>query len=249
MIFQEKKIGVGSATVKDKYNDRTTYSYTDRPSSSELSGNLNTFACQIEKLKRLIVGTDLDTGETKYTDIPDIIFIQGGTNDRADTAQKEETYEQQFYIAQNAYYTKNGSSEVQQGTVYVKPDVEQIDRTSFAGAIRYLYEELHTLYPNARIYFITPSRLSYGTGNNIDSIKKSEQIKKVCNYLSIPVIDWGADTGINYIDNSMSGSGTSADPYIIRNVTEYSIDCLHPNEKGAKILAKKVFDRIKNDIG
>lgn len=247
-VFSRKKIGVGSATVKDKYNDHTAYPYTDRPDASDNSGNHNTLSCQIEKLKRLIAGTDLDQGETQYSETPDIIFIQGGTNDAADTAEKEAAYTQQFYVPETACYAMTNNSTVSRGTVYVRPEIDQTDRTSFAGSIRYLYEELHRLYPDARIYFIAPSRLSYGTGNNIDSVKKTEQIKKVCSFLSIPVIDWGEDCGINYIDNYMSGSGTAEDPYIIKHTTEYSIDSLHPNEKAAKILAKKVCDKLKCDL-
>lgn len=232
-INNVKRVAVGSSTIKDKYTDRNTYPYTSRPNQSENSGNLNTFSCQIEKLKRLISGTDLDDGETKYTTIPDTIFIQGGHNDSADDSV--ENYKEQLYEKQeNKYITVNG--EISQSTVYVKKSVDIIDRTNFMGAIRYLYESLSEIYPNARIYVITPSGLSYATGNNINYLEKADQIKYACSLLSLPVIDWSVNGRLTFIDTDMTGTGTEEDPYNPRSQSRYSDDSLHPNDGNGSVL-------------
>ena len=54
-------LGVTSATIKDRQADRTAYPYSDRPTSTG-TGNINTLASQVQKLKRLMKGTDLDSG-------------------------------------------------------------------------------------------------------------------------------------------------------------------------------------------
>lgn len=93
-------LGVSSCSVKDKHQDRNTYPYTSRPVQSNSTGNLNTLGCQIEKLKRLMDGTDLDSGESKIyeteDEYPNVIIIEGGMNDNYDSDEKEKTYYAQF---------------------------------------------------------------------------------------------------------------------------------------------------------
>ena len=82
-------LGVSSATLKDRYADRTSYPYSSRPDKADGSGNTNTLSSQIQKLKRLMAGTDLDSGESQIyaseTDYPDVIIIEGGMNDAPDS--------------------------------------------------------------------------------------------------------------------------------------------------------------------
>ena len=96
-------LGVSSATLKDKHKDTTLYPYTSRPVMISSDGNLNVFHNQILKLKRLMDGTDLDSGESKiYTtpdEYPDVIFIEGGTNDNADSATND--YQNILYNQKN----------------------------------------------------------------------------------------------------------------------------------------------------
>lgn len=96
-------LGVSSATLKDKYKDTTLYPYTSRPIMAMSDGNLNVFHNQILKLKRLMDGTDLDSGESQiYTTLdehPDVIFIEGGTNDDADSATND--YQNILYNQKN----------------------------------------------------------------------------------------------------------------------------------------------------
>ena len=126
------------------------------------------------------------------------------------------------------------------GTAYLKTLASDVDKTCFMGAIRYLYDELHLLFPKAKIYVVTPSGLSYGNGGNLSYLDKGTQIKYASSLLSIPIIDWGMNGRINYLGNNVTGSGTQADPYIITNAGEYSIDSMHPNDDGALLLAKEI---------
>lgn len=243
-------LAVSSATLKDSYTDHTTYPYTSRPISTANTGNLNTFACQIEKLKRLMAGIDLDAGEVKTyatTDTyPDIIIIEGGANDFADTDVVVGTYTSMLYTKLTGVYTKlSGGTAAIDNNAYIKTNINTVDRKSFMGAIRYLYEELHVLFPNALIYVVTPSGLSYSTGVNLDYLDVGTQMKKACGLLSLPVIDWGLNGRLTYIDNDVVGSGTLGDPYIINSSSEYSQDWLHPNDAGALLLAKEVAAVLK----
>lgn len=230
-------LGVTSATIKDKYGDISAYPYTDRPVSTDNSGNKNTLACQIQKLKRLMAGTDLDSGETQVysseEDYPDVIIIEGGMNDASDTGT--ERYYEQFLVAKTAYYKQSSGASVTQTTVYVKPSLDEIDRTCFAGAYRYLCEELIALFPSAQIFITTASHMSYFTSDpNISYGHIAEQQRKCADIMGYTVIDWHAEGNLNTMMIGLNGSGTQSDPYTPVGGDEYTTDLLHPNDKGAK---------------
>lgn len=234
-------LAVSSATVKDQSNDRTTYPYSSRPVSSNTTPNTNTFGCQIAKLKRLMAGTDLDTGETAIyqseSEYPNIIIIQGGENDWKDG--NTSNYIAQYEAAvENAYYSRWGN--VSQGTVYIKPDVETVDRTTFAGAYRYLMDELYALFPKAQYFFTTTSPVAPHQ-NPVVSLRRdvAEQQRFCANLNCVSVIDWQAESQMSIIVNSVSsGDGTQANPYVVTPTTQDSTDGLHPTEYGGKKLGK-----------
>lgn len=236
-------LGVSSATVKDKYSDRNTYPYTDRPTSSDNSGNHNTLACQIQKLKRLMAGTDLDEGEsqiyTSESEYPNVIIIEGGMNDGYDIDEKEQTYFAQFEKKVSGVYIQQSSSkEVTQGSCYIKTPIEEVDRTCFAGAYRYLTEELLNLFPSAQIFFTTASGLGYWNGSVVEKrYKTAEQQRKCANLCAANIIDWSAEGQISVILTHPQGSGTEDDPYIWGQCTlpnADSTDLMHPNTRGGK---------------
>lgn len=240
-------LGVVSAKIKDAYQDRETYPYTSRPTSSG-TGNQNTLGSQVEKLKRLMTGTDLDAGEVQiYTDhSPDVVIIEGGMNDSVDTSEQESTYGEQFIVkAENVYY-KDSSGTVTQGDYYIKPDDEtEVDRTCFAGAYRHIAEEILTLFPDAQIFITTPSRFNYFTVNpqRYDTI--AEQQIKCARLCSATVIDWNGEGNINTITDFPSGSGTSEDPYTVYGGTKNTWDGLHPNERGGRAYGRLAAKVIK----
>ena len=127
-------LGVSSASLKDKYQDRTEYPYTSRPNKNTNSGNLNTFMCQIEKLKRLMTGTDLDEGEEQVyanaSEYPNIIIIEGGQNDAPDTDGVIDTYPDQFMtLVNNVYVAKNSDdiANAELGSIYLKTPTENVN--------------------------------------------------------------------------------------------------------------------------
>lgn len=236
-------LGVSSCSVKDKYQDRNTYPYTSRPVQANSTGNLNTLGCQIEKLKRLMAGTDLDSGENKIyetkDEYPNVIIIEGGMNESFDSDEKEKTYYAQFEKAVSGVYIKQSSSqEVTQGTCYIQTPIDEVDRTCYAGAYRYVVESLLTLFPKAQIFITTCSGLGYWNGSVVEKrYRTAVQQRKCANLCAATVIDWSAEGQISSILTHPQGSGTHEDPYIWGQCTlpnADSGDLMHPNTKGGK---------------
>lgn len=236
-------LGVSSCSVKDKYQDRNTYPYTSRPVQANSTGNLNTLGCQIEKLKRLMAGTDLDSGENKIyeteDEYPNVIIIEGGMNDSFDTDEKEKTYYAQFEKAVSGVYIQQSSSkEATQGTCYIQTPIDEVDRTCYAGAYRYVVESLLTLFPKAQIFITTCSGLGYWNGSVVEKrYRTAIQQRKCANLCAATVIDWSAEGQISSILTHPQGSGTQEDPYIWGQCTlpnADSGDLMHPNTKGGK---------------
>ena len=236
-------LGVSSCSVRDKYQDRNTYPYTSRPVQSNSTGNLNTLGCQIEKLKRLMAGTDLDSGESKIyeteDEYPNVIIIEGGMNDSYDSDKKEQTYYAQFEKQVNGVYIQQTSSkEVTQGSCYIQTPIDEVDRTCYAGAYRYVVESLLTLFPKAQIFIITCSGLGYWNGSVVEKrYRTAVQQRKCANLCAATVIDWSAEGQISSILTHPQGSGTQEDPYIWGQCTlpnADSTDLMHLNTKGGK---------------
>ena len=239
-------LGVSSATLKDKYTDRTKYPYNNKPVSNDTrGGNVNTFGSQVEKLKRLMLGENLDSGETKvFADsAPDIILIEGGTNDAVDAST--DGYLSQIYTVENAYIKRRSDSAGYKGYIKKPTHYEDTDRTTFGGAMRYLYGVLHDMFPDAFIFFVTPCGLTYMSGGEHRYLEKGEQIKYAASLLGVPVVDWGVNGRLSVCDNNVTGTGTESDPYIYDAAGEYSLDALHPNNAGAKFLAMEVAKVLK----
>jgi len=234
-------LAVSSAKVKDGSNDRTTYPYSSRPISSDNSTNKNTFMCQVEKLKRLMAGVDLDAGESQiYTDAseyPNVIIIEGGQNDAADSTEKEATYYSQFRKIVNAYRKRGESGAVEMGDVALKTPLSEVDRTCFAGAYRCIIDELHTIFPNAQFFITSHSQLSYMISDSDEFTKIVEQQRKSAAYCGAVLIDWFAESGVSYITDYISGgTGTESDPYVWSAPTLNTTDGLHPNDRGGEAL-------------
>ena len=246
-------LAVIGASVKDGSNDRTTYPYTSRPVSTNNNTNKNTFACQVEKLKRLMAGVDLDAGEEQlYPDgsYPDIIIVEGGQNDSADANM--DNYAEQFVeLKQNVYYKETSASAVVQGNCWAKSDIETIDRTCFAGAYRYICETLKKLFPSSILMLTTISNLSYWTNDIVTRADKIASQQKWCAAAcGAPVIDW-QKCQISTLTTYPGGSGTSGDPYVLSgNGQNYSDsnDGMHPNTRGDKKLGWYMANEIKKNF-
>jgi hypothetical protein len=230
-------LGVTGATIRDRWADRVQYPYTARP-LSEYGDNKNTVASQIEKLKRLMAGTDLDEGESQIyrtkNEFPNIIIIEGGMNDSPDSEDAVATYFDQFLIKKENVYYKDATT-VSQTTAYVKPDLDAVNRTCFAGAYRYIVEQLLGLFPDAQLFITTASHMNYFTKDpNYIYGKIAEQQRKCADILSCTVIDWHAEGNLNTIQIGLKGSGTADDPYTFVGGNTYTTDLLHPNDIGGR---------------
>lgn len=233
-------LGVTSCKIRNYSNDLQQYPYTSRPAHPNNSGNLNVLACQVEKLKRLMEGTDLDAGESQiYTtpdEYPNVIILEGGMNDNHDSDEVEETYFDQFRKQVTNVYRKDVKNDtVSVGDMYIKTPIDEVDKTNFAGAYRNVAEELLDLFPKAQIFITTAANMGYWT---YDVPKRryitAVQQRKCANLLSASVIDWEQDGQINCILDCPKGSGTQADPYQWNCSSLNTTDLLHPNTKGAK---------------
>lgn len=104
------------------------------------------------------------------------------------------------------------------------------DNVSFYGSMHYLCQNLVDRYPNATIFFITPMpRVSNGVTYYDGWVTLSayvDAIKKVCNYYSIPVLDFFTMSGMS--------------PFNATFKATYMPDGLHPNDAGHVKMAEKV---------
>jgi len=252
-------LAVVSASLKDNYQDRTQYPYTSRPVVSDVTGNHNTFMCQIEKLKRLMTGTDLDSGESKIysaeSEYPNVIIIEGGQNDSPDADSVVETYPDQMmkhvtdvYVARTAYDTPTVRD------CYIKTPSDEVNRTCFAGAYRALVEELQTLFPKAQIFATSRSLLGYWLSNHFPGVTKIYQQQELsCNMCGINFINWQGGPQINTIMNYPKGNGTQTNPYTYAEVFAPggalakmdTYDLLHPTILGGKKYGRVVANAIR----
>lgn len=152
---------------------------------------------------------------------PDVVIIEGGINDEADQQRFVDKYEE--CIAQKR-------------------------RTTFAGALAYIVDNLKGRFPKARIYIVTPAGLYYGhTDRPFDFIVKAEQIRKAARLLGVPTIDWDKDSRLSFVFNNSKGTGdgTVSRPYIYNVSTRETGDLLHPSDIGAVYLAESVIKSVR----
>lgn len=170
-------------------------------------GHQNTVPNQVQKL----LNNHLSYG------IPDIIVIGAGTNDAySDNLSFDETQ-----------YTNNNN---------VYKDIDLIDLTSFSGSIRWCYEKLNGLYPDAKIMFATPIQSATSSREYAKQKAKADCIIANCERLSTPYIDAFTKSGI-YSKYETEGSAG-----------KYLKDGLHPNKSGADILAKCYANEIAKEL-
>ena len=214
-------LGVTSASMRDHFTDRNAYPYNPNPIPSDCEGNHNTLACQILKLKRLISGQKLLPGETALNGwTPDIILVEGGGNDFADSPEVEALYE-----------------------AHILED----NRTSFAGANAHMERELKALFPKAQIFFVVSAGLYYRhTDKPFEFIDKARQQRKAAQMLGCPTINWDIDGRLSFIYNNSAktGDGTKERPFRYNPPTTETLDLIHPSDYGAQFLAESAVHWI-----
>ena len=218
-------LGVTSASMRDHFTDRAKYPYSGNPVQSDCSGNHNTLACQLVKLHRLLSGRGLLQGEQSLQGWqPDIILIEGGGNDFADSPEVEAQYES-----------------------HIRNDI----RTSFAGSLSYLTKDLHATFPNAKIFIVVSAGLYYGhTDKPFEYIDKANQQRKVAEMLGYPTVNWDKDCRLSFIFNNSAGTGDGSTnrPFRYNAATYETIDMIHPNDYGAQFLAESAVHWITKNL-
>ena len=196
-------VAVAGATWKDKVVNQA-YDGNPQPSTEG-----NVIGNQVQK-----VINEKNSNNNDYKDF-DIIIIAAGTNDTP--AEEIDTVENEFI---SNYNTNN----------YTVVPLENVNRMTFAGAMRYTYEKLNELYPNAKIVVCTPLQECF---ESYDSIyKKGKLIEYIASRLSI--ISWNTrDCGILNIYEKPNTDSRDL------------VDGLHPNASGAKKIAEYISREFK----
>lgn len=194
-------ISVSGATWQDKngtvYDGNPVFNGADN-NTNNVIGN------QVQKVINAVANSDPD-----YDNFTDII-IAAGTNG-GDTVYTQDDVKQ----IDNQFY--NGGSIV---------PLETVDRKTWAGAMRYTYEKLRELYPNANIIFCTPIQAYDGTRPYSSIRSKSIMIHEIAKRLSDVFVIDSFECGIFSLYEKNNSNG------------KYLLDGLHPNTDGAKKLGK-----------
>lgn len=149
---------------------------------------------------------------------PDIILIAIGTNGGGVQITKEDMTA--------VYYNADDT---------LIP-LDTVDRTTSAGAYRYALEKLHTLYPNAIIFWCTPIHAHQAIRTAEEISRNAESLRIATDYTGQVLIDTHR-CGINGV-NELNGSNG-----------EYLIDGLHPNINGAKKMGYYNASKVKPFFG
>lgn len=186
--------------------------FCDRNSSTDYDGNpianggmQNVIGNQVEKILR-----GKDASHPKYSKVDDYedfdaIFIAAGTNDSAPT---DTDIDSQFFSKD------------------VPIPIDKIDRTTWAGAVRYAYEKLRGVYPNAVIFVCTPIQASETIRHYDSIVSKGNVLKSICNRISDVVLVDTFKCGVCGVYEISDGNGRDLN------------DGLHPNSNGAIKIAK-----------
>ena len=133
---------------------------------------------------------------------PDVILIAIGTNSGISITREDMI---------STYYGSNKT---------LIP-LNEVDRTTHAGAYRYCFDTLHTKYPNALIIWCTPIMGFETTRSANNACDWAESLRIATEYTGQLLCET-IRCGINGVNEKKNENG------------EYLIDGLHPNEKGAK---------------
>lgn len=162
-------------------------------------------------------------GDADYQDFDVITFSFGG-NDSVDfSVQTKGSVENQFITN----YAQNNFTVV---------PLESVNRQTMAGAMRYGFQKLHEVYPNAVIFMCTPTQECYETFDSI--YQKGDFINFIADRLGAETIDtrrcgirniYESQTTIDYDHPEQSGAAP---------IQTDLLDGIHTNENGAKKIAK-----------
>lgn len=201
-------IAVSSATWCDRHNTVLDGNPVFR--ISDYGGPNNTLCNQVEKVLRAKDENHPNyQKDEKFNDF-DVILVSVGTNDGAE--QLPLTTEKI-----NLQFINEDLSPL---------PLEKVDRTSWAGAMRYAYEHLRRMYPDAKIFYCSPIQACEELRSYKSTKLKGEVIKAVCDRISDVIFVDTFNCGICSIYEIKEQNGRDL------------IDGLHPNGNGGKKIAE-----------
>ena len=205
-------VSVAGSTWQDKVVNQT-YDGNPQPSTDG-----NVMGNQVQKVLNAKANGDAD-----YQDF-DVITFSFGTNDSVDfSVQTKESVEKQFITN----YDQNNFTVV---------PIDNVNRQTLAGAMRYGFQKLHEAYPNAVIFMCTPTQECYETFDSI--YQKGNLINYIADRLGAETIDtrrcgirniYESQTTIDYDHPEQSG---------VAPIQTDLLDGIHTNENGGKKIAK-----------
>ncbi len=178
---------------------------------------------------------------------PDFVIVEAGKNDTPDTDAEVSAYMNDVLLAKTGY-CKTTDGTAYQGTAYIPPTIEEVNRQTFCGELSYLVREIRALFPKSIMIVVGPTSLKAGNSGISNELKKDDQMRLACRYLNIPYVSWVDNGIINRVVNYPSGDGTQANPWIIDNSTFETRDMLHPNQRGGYKLGLAVAQKIRELI-
>lgn len=181
-------------------------------------------------------------------DYPDFVIVEAGKNDAPDSDETVAGYMSSVLVKMTGKVKKTSGSNVEDGSVYIPPSKEDVNRTTFCGELSYLVREVYELFPKSILIVVGPSSLKGGDSGLSNELKKDEQMRLACRYLNIPYVSWIDNGVVNRVINYPSGSGTQNDPWVYNCSTYETTDMLHPNDRGGMKLALAVAQKIRELI-
>lgn len=208
---------VDGATWKDKVEDQI-YDGNPIPSTDG-----NCIGNQVQKITN-----EKNKGTHDYENF-DVIIVAAGTNDSFDIDPDSETIddvESQFISSYGNY-----------GTFSVVP-LNNVDRRTFSGIMRYTYQTLNELYPNAKFVICSPLQEVYE--NYISTYRKGELFKYIASRLSVHFFNT-RDCGIcNLYESPVENMDYDNPPNTESNEKRDLVDGIHTNENGGKKLGEYI---------
>lgn len=111
--------------------------------------------------------------------------------------------------------------------------LDEVDVTTMAGGARWAIQTIIEHFPACRVFVCTPIQASRPEHNEAN-LQKIEILRKICQALSVQVIDCYSECGIT--EKLEDGEGH-----------RYLRDGLHPAEAGQKLMGRYIAKEIRNN--
>lgn len=118
---------------------------------------------------------------------PDVVFLQLGCNDEADSEESFKAYEQTLFDYPYGRVQNSKGANPRTKNIAVSKEDTQISNANFAGSLYRIVKFIRESSPDTRIFFLSP--MPYGKTLSPDEMGRISQLKAVANMLCIPFAD------------------------------------------------------------